>query len=96
MQSFKKKIVSLVSNGIEPLDVGMNNFKHLNIDVELLAKERTDECMQCDMNVEEPIYFLRVQDSNIPELSNRMCDDCGCTLSYKLRQSITKCKKWQE
>lgn len=96
MQSFKKKIVSLISNGIEPLEFGMHNFKHHDLDVELLAKERSDECEKCEMNVEEPIPFLRVEDKNIPELSNKMCDECGCTLSYKLRQSITKCKKWSE
>ena len=40
MQNFKKKVLSLVSNGIEPLEVGIRNFKHPDLDVELLANER--------------------------------------------------------
>jgi len=96
MQSFKKKIVSLVSNGIEPLEEGLYNFKHPNINVERLAEDRKNTCVGCEFYIEEPIKFLRVQDKIIPELSNKMCNDCGCTLSYKLRQSIIKCNKWQE
>lgn len=96
MQSFKKKIVSLVKNGIEPLNTGYDNFKHPNIDVEILAKERKETCVKCTMFKTEPIPMLRVEDKNIPELSNMFCDMCGCTLSYKLRQSIEKCDKWQK
>ena len=96
MQSFKKKIVSLVTNGIEPLEEGLYNFKHPNINVERLAEDRKNTCIGCEFYIEEPIKFLRVQDKIIPELSNMYCDECGCTLSYKLRQSITKCDKWQE
>jgi len=96
MQSFKKKMLSLMTNGLEPLEIGMRNFKHVDIDVELLAMDRAKECTGCEMFVDEPIDFLRVEDKNIPELSNKMCDECGCTLSYKLRQSKTKCKKWQD
>ena len=96
MQSFKKKIVSLMSNGLEPLEIGMRNFKNIDIDVELLAIDRMEICKGCSFFVEEPIDFLRVTDKNIPEISNKMCDECGCTLSYKLRQSKTKCIKWLE
>lgn len=96
MQSFKKKIVSLISNGIEPLQEGMNNFNNPIKEIELLAEERKNVCVGCKFYVEEPISFLKVMDDCIPELSEMMCDECGCTLSYKLRQSQTKCKKWQE
>jgi len=96
MQSFKKKIVSLLSNGLEPLEIGIRNFKHIDIDIELLAIERLQICKGCENFVDEPIDFLKVIDKNILELSNKMCDECGCTLSYKLRQSKTKCKKWLE
>lgn len=95
MQSFKKKIVSLVKNGIKPLNTGYDNFKHQNKEVELLAKERKETCFKCPMFQKEPVPILRVEDKNIPELSNMFCDDCGCTLSYKLRQSIDTCIKWQ-
>lgn len=96
MRSLKKKIVSLVSNGLEPLEEGINNFKHPNVDVELLAKERKETCVGCPMYKKEPIPMFRVIDKNIPELSNIFCDLCGCTLSYKLRQSLDKCNKWQK
>jgi hypothetical protein len=96
MQSFKKKIVSLVNNGLEPLEIGIRNFKNIDIDVELLACDRAKKCTGCEMFTDEPIDFLRVVDKNIPELSNKMCDECGCTLSYKLRQSKNKCDKWLE
>lgn len=96
MQSFKKKVVSLLQNGIEPLEIGVYNFKHFDIDIEFLAIDRSKECVGCEMFVDEPIDFLKVMDKNIPELSNKMCNECACTLSYKLRQSKTKCIKWQE
>lgn len=95
MQSFKKKIVSLIDNGAEALKVGYHNFNHTNIDVELLAEERKNTCLNCPFFVDEPIKFLKVTDKNIPELSGKMCDECGCTLTYKLRQSLIKCNKWQ-
>lgn len=95
MRSLKKKLLSLAKHGIDPISEGINNFVHQNIDVELLAKERKDICLKCPMYVEEPISFLRIEDKSIPELSNKMCDICGCTLSYKLRQSKDICNKWQ-
>jgi len=96
MQSFKKKIVSLAKNGIEPLQAGMHYFHSPNKDVEILAKIRSATCGNCPEYVDEPIDFLKVNDVRIESLSNKMCNDCGCTLSYKLRQSISKCKLWGE
>jgi len=96
MQSFKKKIVSLVTNGIEPLEVGMHNFRNPVLEIERLAENRMNECSGCEFFQTEPISFLRVEDKRITELSNMYCEECGCTSSYKLRQSITKCKKWSE
>lgn len=94
MQSFKKKIVSLINNGIDPLSVGYDNFKKTDIEVEKLAEERSLDCSNCENFTDEPIGFLKVKDEKIPLISNKMCDECGCTLSYKLRQSIIKCDKW--
>lgn len=96
MQSFRKKIVSLVKHGIDPVEEGMRNFRTTILEVERLAENRKDTCLGCEFYVDEPISFLRVEDKSISELSNKMCDKCGCTLSYKLRQSIDKCDKWQE
>lgn len=96
MQSFKKKIVSLIEHGADGLEEGMHNFKQPIAEVESLAESRKNECVVCEFYTEEPIPFLRVTDERIPELSNKMCDECGCILSYKLRQSINKCSKWQK
>lgn len=96
MQSFKKKIVSLVNNGIEPLEVGMHNFRNPVLEIERLAENRMNECSGCEFFQTEPISFLRVIDKRITELSNMYCEECGCTSSYKLRQSITKCKLWKD
>lgn len=96
MQSFKKKIVSLIEHGTDGLGEGMRNFKQPIAEIEAMAESRKNECIGCEFYTEEPIHFLRVEDKRIPELSNAMCGECGCTLSYKLRQSIDKCDKWQE
>lgn len=96
MQSFKKKIVSLISNGIEPLEEGLRNFDNPVLEIERLAENRMHECLGCEFYIQEPIKFLRVEDEKIPKLSNMYCDNCGCTLSYKLRQSIVVCDKWKQ
>ena len=93
MQSFKKKIVSLVNSGLDPVIEGKHNYDNFNIEVEKLAIERLKDC---DCLVDEPISFLRIEDKRIPELSNKMCDICGCTAAYKFRHSIEKCKKWRK
>lgn len=100
IQSFKKKIVSLLNeeNSILALKEGMHNFnlKEPDFDVELLALERTETCLKCPYFVDEPIEFLKIKDERIKELSGKMCDECGCVSSYKLRQSQIKCVKWQD
>jgi len=96
MQSFSKKLITLAKDGMKPLSVGFENFKNPKEEVEELAKERLFHCINCKEFIEEPIDFLKVEDKRIPELSNKMCDECGCTLSYKLRQSIKICDKWQK
>lgn len=94
MRGFNKKIKSLVNNGIEPLEEGLRNFHNPTTEVELLALERSKVCEGCPFFAQEPISFLKVEDKSLPLLSGKMCDECGCTLSYKLRQSKTKCDKW--
>lgn len=96
MRSFKKKIQSVLKNGVDPVMEGIHNFKNENKCVEKLAKERLKTCLKCPYYVNEPIDFLKVKDNRMPELTNKMCGECFCTLSYKLRQSTIKCERWQE
>jgi hypothetical protein len=96
MQSFRKKITTFFNVGIDPYKEGKGNFNNPIKEVEELAKERLFDCINCPKFVDEPIDFLRVKDERIKEFSNKMCDECGCTLSYKSRQSIEKCKLWKE
>jgi len=81
--------------GLDPIKTGMYNFKYPDAQTEDLAIKRKNTCIECPLYVDEPILFFKVTDPRIAELSNKMCDDCGCTLSYKLRQSIVKCERWQ-
>lgn len=85
-----------MTGGLDPIEEGVSNFHNPNPEVEALAKQRADICAECPLRVIEPIDFLRVKESRIPTLSEMMCDECGCTLSYKTRQSKTVCNKWLE
>lgn len=74
---------------------GVYNFKTKNKEAKELAEKRyIEKCSSCVFFKEEPITFLRITDEEIPELSNMQCADCGCVLSYKLRQSKKNCKLW--
>lgn len=95
-KSIIKKSKSIFLNGLEPYEVGKHNFENPVICVEVKAEKRASICVTCPMYVNEPIESLQVTDERIPKLSNKMCDECGCTLSYKLRQSLKVCDKWQE
>jgi len=90
--SIFKKIKSVLKDGVEPIDEGMANFQ--NESMESAASERAKVCAGCESRVKEPISMFRVEDKKIPLLSERMCDECGCPLSYLLRQNIKICKKW--
>lgn len=94
LQSVLKKSKSIYEKGLEPFEVGKNNFEQPILCVEKKAEDRLEICKKCVNFVEEPIEFFRVEDKNIPELSNKMCNECGCTLSYKIRQDLKICKLW--
>lgn len=96
LKSAINKGISILEFGIEPIAEGLKNFNSPIEEVETLAESRALTCLGCPNYQTEPIEFLRVSDIRIPELSEMFCDDCGCTLSYKLRQSINKCPLWQK
>lgn len=100
MQSIKsitKKISTIMKNGsdgIEAIKEGVKNHSNYNEDVELLALERVKICLNCVHLITEPNTLLRVSDDLIPEADEMSCNDCGCAIPYKLRQSKIKCDKW--
>lgn len=96
INSIKSKVKTISHVGLKPYEAGKHNFYYIDDEAESLAKERLKTCVGCEFFVDEPIDFLRVKDEKIPELSNKMCGNCGCTLAYKIRQSIQPCDKWQQ
>lgn len=81
---------------LKPIYIGMLNYTVKNKHALELAKKRAKTCVYCEFYQEEQNDLLKVNDKDIPELSNKQCGGCGCVLSFKLRQSINKCTKWQE
>jgi len=96
MQSFRKKISTLIHEGLDPIQEGVHNFNNESSLVEILANKRAKKCIKCPYFVDEPINFLAIKDDRILSISKKMCDECGCALPYKLRQSKSKCVKWIE
>lgn len=96
MRSFKKKIKTISTEGTQNIFEGFYNFKLKDKKIEDIAHSRMLICIKCPFFKNETISFLKVKDELIPELSNKMCDKCGCTLSYKLRQFKNKCSLWRE
>lgn len=86
-----KRIMNGLKNIGNVLD-GIENFNNPTELIEQVALERSKECIDCDYYKDETISSLKVKD-RIPELSEKMCDLCGCVLSYKLRTAIIKDSK---
>ena len=88
------KIITLLSDGVNPYLEGKMNFNTPIAEFERLAKERADICNGCRYFKKEPIPFLRIKDNRVPELTDMACGKCGCELAYKVRQNIKTCSKW--
>lgn len=97
-----KRLKNSLSNEKDPdiilttkaIMVGMTNFYFKNKKDEALEKFQKF-CVNCPLNKIDPVESMQVEDSEIPELSKRMCGDCGCVLSFKVRQNIKPCQKWK-
>ena len=97
IKSVIKKFTTVVKNGssgLEAIKEGVTNHYNYNKEVEILAGERVKVCVSCIHYKEEPNNLLKVNDDLIIEADQMMCNDCGCSLPYKLRQTIIKCDKW--
>lgn len=85
-----------VIKGIKAIISGMTNFYCRSGNAKKIAKERLENnCSSCAYFITDPVESERVNDKDIPELSGKICSLCGCTSSYKLRQSIKKCEFWK-
>ena len=93
INSLSKKIKSL-SKGVDPMIEGMMNYDKNIPEIEDRAMKRLESCSEC--LIDEPIKSFRIEDKRIPELSNKMCEDCGCAAPYLFRQDVKKCEKWLE
>lgn len=91
----KEKDPDIVLNA-KAIYVGMSNFYFKSKKESEAAMLKYQKfCLNCKHNVIDPVESMRVEDSQCPELSGKMCDLCGCVLSYKLRQTIKPCQKWK-
>lgn len=96
MGSFLKKVKTISKHGFDPIIKGEQNYRLNDIDIELKALERSEVCNSCELFVEEPIDMFKIKDERIELLSEMMCDDCGCSSTYLLRQDLKVCEKWKE
>lgn len=96
LKSLAKKTKTLTKKGLKPYEVGKANFDNPTPCIEKLAVQRAETCRGCEFFKTEPIKQFQVTDNRIPILSNKYCEDCGCISSYKLRQDIDVCERWQE
>lgn len=92
----KKIVESVKKSGIDPFKEGRKNFLRPKQEIEKLAKQRIEICKACDDFEDETVDLFKVKDKRIPEATEKYCGDCGCIISYKIRQSVEPCKKWGE
>ena len=88
MQTSKRIAKGLVN--LDKVIEGIDNFKRGKLTD--LAKDRLKTCSNCINFMYDTIEKLHVKDIEIPELTKKMCNLCGCVLSYKLRTKIIETK----
>lgn len=93
-KNLEKETDPNIKKDLKAVISGMSNF-YFGMKTKLAKERFENHCKACEFNMKEPIEDMRVKDSIVPELSNRMCGDCGCVLSYKIRQSVKKCEYWK-
>lgn len=93
MNSIFKKVRTLASSGLEPLEVGMANYLLNDPEIEKLALERYELSKHCIEK--EPINLFAIKDKRIKGLSKMMVTECGCAAPYFYRQSIEILKEWK-
>ena len=89
-----KKIITLAKTGGKGVATGAKNYLNPVENIETLARERAYVCASCDYFQDEPVDFLAIPDNRILILNKKYCEDCGCALPLKTRQSEIICKHW--
>lgn len=85
-----------ITKDIKAIISGMTNFFVRSGKSKKIAEERLkNHCSGCAYFITDPVESEKVNDKDIPELSGKICSLCGCTSSYKLRQSIKQCEFWK-
>lgn len=81
---------------LEAYEAGKKNYTEPKLCIEQKARQRAQQCKQCEHNIIEPIERFKIKDS-IKAISERSCSACGCLLPYLLRQNLKQCKlkKWK-
>ena len=74
---------------------GFTGLAFPNEKTEVLAKRRAEICAQCPSAVESGLYTAIV-DNRTTQIQGMKCDECGCSLSAKVRSSKDYCPlgKW--
>ncbi|WP_159430247.1 hypothetical protein [Cruoricaptor ignavus] len=97
MEQWKSEENPSYKTDLKAVIVGIRNFLSHSERWNLIAEDRLENfCADCDFFVDEKIASERVADRDIPGLSGKSCGDCGCVLSFKLRQSVKPCRFWKE
>ena len=94
--SLKKEQDPDVIKDIKAIISGMTHFYISSKEYNQIANTRLESnCKGCAYFISDPVESEKVIDKDIPKLSGKICSLCGCTSSYKLRQSIKPCKFWK-
>lgn len=95
IKSLIQKANTIIQSGSQPLMDGYHNYNNPNPDIEEIAGERLSICITCPHYQDEEIKMFQIDDKLLPMASNKKCNDCGCILSYKIRQLVIRCNKWK-
>lgn len=88
--SILKKLKSITTTGGAGL---VESLTSSNVPSDVIH-ERTGTCIGCPHFVDEPIEMLRYTDNENSALNGKICNECGCIISLKIRQNSEICKNW--
>ncbi|MDM1523861.1 hypothetical protein HX088_11345 [Empedobacter sp. 225-1] len=90
--SLIKKLKSITANGGAGL---VESLTSTNVPSDIID-ERTITCKGCPNFNDEPISMLRYTDTEDSSLNGKICGECGCIISLKIRQNKEICRFWKK